>query len=366
MGFRMLMPRHFSRTRLVTFQNCFLQGLSKVNYVCHAKTRSKSNYQYSFFSSATDLADDDIYNVQRLNENRWKHTFEKYKRYAERMKQEKIIGENDLLPYPTDRILQRFVDYNRRQFHLKSHGLEHSLTEERQKLLESVGFSLTPRQDFWEKRYNELCEFIERRGCFPYDLPEEDLDDEEKRLFYWCQQQKKAYRSYKDGDGAGSSITEERIRKLNDINFVFNTFTTTWMTRYEELKEYYNHHGDCMVPVDYPANQSLSVWVGEQRYHYKKMKEGRSSSMTPERLALLKELDFEWNAIEARWMQKYEELKEFMRVNGIGVVPTMKQNRALSSWVKYQRKQYTKYMEGRKSSHTTKRKALLDALHFPW
>ena len=88
--------------------------------------------------------------------------------------------------------------------------------------------------------------------------------------------------------------------------------------------------------------------------------------MTPKRFKLLSALDFAWDAVEASWLLKYSELKEHVQLNGLGAIPSYKQNTSLRRWCKYQRIQYQKYLDNENTSMTKERKQLLDKLGFPW
>ncbi|KAL7460012.1 hypothetical protein ACHAXS_000481, partial [Conticribra weissflogii] len=54
---------------------------------------------------------------------------------------------------------------------------------------------------------------------------------------------------------------------------------TMWRIRYDELVQYKEEFGDCLVPQRYERNPELGTWVRTQRRHYKLMIEGRPSSM---------------------------------------------------------------------------------------
>ena len=60
-----------------------------------------------------------------------------------------------------------------------------------------------------------------------------------------------------------------------------------WADKYEELCEYSNKMGHCLVPHTYKENLPLARWVKRQRYQYKLMMEGKPSTMTEERVSLL-------------------------------------------------------------------------------
>ena len=74
-----------------------------------------------------------------------------------------------------------------------------------------------------------------------------------------------------------------------------------WMVTYQELLAYRAQHGDCLVPRGYPPNPRLASWVAEQRKQYKLKLDGRSSSITDDRVQLLNQIHFAWNAQESAW-----------------------------------------------------------------
>jgi hypothetical protein len=67
-----------------------------------------------------------------------------------------------------------------------------------------------------------------------------------------------------------NKLSPQRIEKLNEVGFVWDSLEAQWLECFEELKEYKREHGDTLVPVNYSANPSLGVWVGTQRKDYKK------------------------------------------------------------------------------------------------
>ena len=127
----------------------------------------------------------------------------------------------------------------------------------------------------WEAQFEKLKKFIERRGCFPYEIPYHDLEEEEKRLLEWTRRQKKQYRDSQNGE-TNARLSEERIAKLEEIGFSWNKNDYTWMERYQELVAYHELHGDSLVPTTYKANQKLADWVGDQRTLYRLLERGKS------------------------------------------------------------------------------------------
>ena len=74
--------------------------------------------------------------------------------------------------------------------------------------------------------------------------------------------------------------------------------------------------------------------VKRQRYQYKLKQEQKHSTLTDERQALLEKMGFVWDSHHVAWLERWNELRDFHRVNGHSNVPTnYPQNRQLSIWV---------------------------------
>lgn len=67
-----------------------------------------------------------------------------------------------------------------------------------------------------------------------------------------------------------------------------------WEDRFDELKTYASIHGHCNVPKDCKDNRALAVWVKCQRRQYKQQQRGHKCAITPERIARLDGLGFDW------------------------------------------------------------------------
>lgn len=241
---------------------------------------------------------------------------------------------------------------------------------ERMQKLESLGFMLTPRYDYWDLRFEQLVEFLkENNGRFPYEMDYEQFNEEEQRLYWWCQNQKKRYSLYHRGELEGVQVltipggwSPERERRLDEIGFCWNTKEAQWDARFEELKAYRAHHGNCLVPAYYAPNKPLATWVSEQRHHYKLMKQGKRSSMTAERVELLESIEFAWDSNHARWLMKYEELEEHVDLNGPGILPpSMSSQRR---WLDRQLQLLKEMREGKQNSMTEERAQFLAKLGY--
>lgn len=72
-----------------------------------------------------------------------------------------------------------------------------------------------------------------------------------------------------------------------------------WHSRYQQLREYVESHGNANVPTKYQANSKLGRWVSTQRNQYKDFQEGKRSIMTQERVTLLEKVGFAWKRMGA-------------------------------------------------------------------
>lgn len=103
------------------------------------------------------------------------------------------------------------------------------------------------------------------------------------------------------------------------------------------------------------------------RKQYKLLKDGKQSSITEDRIRLLKEIGFAWNAQEAAWTRHMDDLKTFRQETGHCHVPLNHEKYPkLGLWVKEQRRHYTLLRSGKQSHMTQKRIDELDAVGFCW
>lgn len=118
-----------------------------------------------------------------------------------------------------------------------------------------------------------------------------------------------------------------------------------------------------LVPREYDAE--LYRWVEMNRYQYKKFVQKKyPCSMTPERIELLEKVEFVWSARDAAWLERFQELEEFIHANGPGLMPPVKTHASLRSWLNRQLKLYEERLEGKSVSLTKDRTEALKRLGF--
>jgi hypothetical protein len=140
-----------------------------------------------------------------------------------------------------------------------------------------------------------------------------------------------------------------------------------WKERFQDLIDFHEEHGHCLVPNNYPENQHLAVWVKRQRYQYKRKQMKRDSTITDERQATLQQKGFVWDSHKAAWIERFEALKLFKKEHGHCTVPSNYSDRPLASWVKCQRRRYKLYTKtGQRSTMINERFMQLKAVGFVW
>jgi hypothetical protein len=142
-----------------------------------------------------------------------------------------------------------------------------------------------------------------------------------------------------------------------------------WYERLNDLWDYKEKHGDCIVPQKHSPNPSLGIWVNKQRMEKKALDEGLKSSMTDDKEQALEEVGFVWakRKGQASWDEKYKELQEYSRRNGDCNVPTKYANNpALGRWVSTQRSQNKEFQRDDSTHMNAERYRKLSALGFKW
>jgi hypothetical protein len=202
------------------------------------------------------------------------------------------------------------------------------------------------------------------------------------KLGKWVSKQRARYKKNTEEENSTAMIAEH-IRALNCIGFEWGTPSKTtlksscpapasWNERFQELKKYKERIGDCLVPTKYSANPKLGNWVMTQRAHYKLHQEGKSSSMTEERIQTFNDVGFNWRATPttgatAPWNERFLELKKYKEHFGDCLVHTKySANAKLGTWVSHQHQYYKLHQEGKASSMTEDRIQALNDVGFNW
>ena len=153
------------------------------------------------------------------------------------------------------------------------------MTEERKRLLISIGFAWEPSTT-WEEMYQRLVAYKKehKHTIVPSNYKEDPP------LAHWVGTQRGVHKKKK--------MAEERKRLLISIGFVWE-LSTTWEEMYQQLVAYKKEHTDTNVSYNYKEYPKLGHWVANQR------NARINKKMTEERKHLLNSAGFVWNIISS-------------------------------------------------------------------
>ena len=186
-----------------------------------------------------------------------------------------------------DKQLAAWVKNQRAEYKKHKKGLPSKTTEERIAALEAVNFVWDAQEFAWKCNLMDLIAYRELHGnCFvPYIFPIKPI------LGEWVQKQRKEYEKFQKQQP--SQITQARIERLEAEGFTWKV-KVAWDHRYYELLQYRKTHGNCKVPLSFTVNPQLGEWVHTQRKEHQKLKNGKKSQITTERVQKLNEIEFVW------------------------------------------------------------------------
>jgi Helicase associated domain len=157
-------------------------------------------------------------------------------------------------------------------------------------------------EEQWYQRFKELLQFHKDHGhsAVPHTYPPNPT------LANWVKRQRRQYKLFRKEEEeensrqntATPSVTTERINLLRSVGFVWDVHQVHWWDKLNLLRVYHRQHGHCNVPAN-DRNKKLASWVKCQRRQYKLYWEGKSSSMTPERILELEQVGFQWRMIRS-------------------------------------------------------------------
>lgn len=90
---------------------------------------------------------------------------------------------------------------------------------------------------------------------------------------------------------------------------IIDRYADNWYVMYDNLKVYYEHNKTFIVK----NNKKLSQWTSWQREQYK------INGLSADKLRLLKNIKFPWNALDALWLEQFEVLKTMPEANDMAM-----------------------------------------------
>jgi len=366
------------------------------------------------------------------NDARWYAQFVRYQEYQQKLCSN-TCNTRPPLPPPS---LRSWI-YNQSVFYRKQ-----MLAEEKIELLKKVGFPFKTtshhhKQYSWDYYFNRLKESIitltegsiddenekdtalsehsgkvakQQRQRHHQNMPVLLLNDEKKiiheNLLRWIIRQRTAKKVWDSesiiaSKNHNNELTQERIDKLNSINFVWDVYEETWNARISELKDFLTGQDNYLNDTDDTKRSTktmspmLSKWIvtvrrdfgrykknerdnNKNHFALTKKKNSPTNVLNPQRIRQLEDLNFIWNIQDAQWERQYQIVKHYCnfiyqekekhqsmsRQNILSLT-----SKRTAHWVCRQRKEYKLLKEDNKKSifvsYTTRLQKLI-LMNFIW
>jgi superfamily II DNA or RNA helicase len=223
------------------------------------------------------------------------------------------------------------------------------LNEERVAALADLGVTLDSVQGSFDRGLAELTSFVGEHGHAR--VPSAYRTPTGSNLGKWC--------SHQRDDRKQGRLSDEQVRALDELGFVWDTLQHAFDTGLAELAAYVEEQGNAGVPQGFVSTSGfkLGVWCSERRT------DRRLGRLAPEREAALDELGFVWSKFAAAFNAGVAELAAYVAEYGdarVAQAYVASSGFKLGSWCSARR---TDYKHGRLPRE---RIATLEALRFEW
>ena len=152
------------------------------------------------------------------------------------------------------------------------------LSSEKIKALEKLQFIWDVRNASWTNGFESLQNFCLREG---HSNPRADYIEENFKLGRWVSKQRSRQ----------SSLSEQQIGKLSQLDFIWDAREAAWQTAFLQLTEFQTANGHCNVPVAYEVSGiKLGTWIRNRRKE--------QYSLSTERRQRLDDIGFVWDNTE--------------------------------------------------------------------
>jgi len=190
-------------------------------------------------------------------------------------------------------------------------------------------------------------------------------------LASWVAAQRRMYNKLMRGKPGKRAVLDAiKMQRLTELGFQFRPRGpyAAWDDQMRDCWKFFEENGHCRIPLNHPT---LGNFVKLVRRDYRNWTQGKTSSMTPERMATLKEVGFIFEGGKSpqrapgptkSWDQRLEDLLMYKAEFGHTVVP--QNSGQLGAWVHAQRVHYKKYKEGQKSQINAEKALKLTEIGF--
>ena len=225
-----------------------------------------------------------------------------------------------------------------------------NLSDEQVELLGKIGFTTESVIDRnWDNMFRLAQQYYELNGDL--NINAKYVSENGEKLGAWISGQRYSYKN--------NRLSDDRIKRLEQIGMVWSRDTGRWNVGYEYAVKYFEKNGDINAPISYVTEDgySLGVWINSQRKKHNSDKLGASHAK------MLEELNINWNPNDSFWEQGFAHAEDYFSANGNLMVSegfVCEDGFKLSVWIKNQR---TAFKQGRLDKSKTER---LEAIGMVW
>ena len=161
----------------------------------------------------------------------------------------------------------------------------------------------------WETYYIAAKQWYQENGNLR--VPKKYVTVSGLTLGRWIQTQRKVYTGTVTGN-----LTEDKIRKLNEIGMIWDVRDHGWNEALTELQAYYKEHGNLDIRARYETADGFKLgrWICNLRTKVKT--KGLDQALTKEQQEQLAALGMIWDRNTEKWEEYFEAAQEYYRQNG--------------------------------------------------
>ena len=161
----------------------------------------------------------------------------------------------------------------------------------------------------WETYYIAAKQWYQEKGNLR--VPKNYVTASGLTLGSWIQTQRRVYTGTVTGN-----LTEEKVRKLNEIGMIWDVRDHGWNEALTELQAYYKEHGNLDIRARYETADGFKLgrWICNLRTKVKT--KGLDQALTKEQQEQLAALGMIWDRNTEKWEEYFEAAQEYYRQHG--------------------------------------------------
>lgn len=211
------------------------------------------------------------------------------------------------------------------------------LTQEQIDRLDAIGMIWENRlETAWERGYAYAKAYYEEHGNLL--VPAKYVTEDGYGLGAWIRN----LRQRVQDEEMRSVLTQERIRRLNEIGMKWDGLSAKWEENYLEAMRYFLREGNLRVPAGYKTESgfALGAWIRNLR-NIQSGVNTQNRPLSKEQIRRLEAIGMVWeNSYEGQWLAAYEAAKRYFAQNGHLNIPAAyvsPEGIALGKWIRRQR-----------------------------